>query len=210
MRNKDIITNIKCIQKDNSDIRRYYTGNIKYNYLDFLINGINGIEEKKLKTSEPYRINLVIINGRELYDINKELKSFANALRNANGNVWILDVAIPKKEYMYKLLGNNRSIGTITKAFHKFLYEIELSEYLVSWICSIQYNTDETRIYFLFFENEPSFYNHGIDDLIYRKELVDLDSLDYFKGELLRGISHLRNILDYDSLKDMYLGLIQI
>lgn len=209
MRNKNVITNIKYIHKENSYDRRYYTAILKYNYLNFLISGKNDNEEKKINEIEPYKIHSVIINGKEFHEDKGELKQFADTLRKTEGNIWVLDITIPKREYMYKLLGNNRSTNTITKAFNKFLGVIELSPCIVSWMCSVQYNTDEMRLYFLFFENEPSIFNQRINEYCYRKGRVDLECLDYFKSELLRGISHLKNTLDYDSLKDMYLGLVQ-
>lgn len=66
---------------------------------------------------------------------------------------------------------------------------------------------DDARLYFIFFENEPTLFNQVAKDYHYRKGRIEYEHLDYFKGELLRGISHLRNTIDYDALNDMYLGL---
>ena len=64
----------------------------------------------------------------------------------------------------------------------------------------------ESRLYFLFFEKEPTFFNQGTNEYAYRKGRVDLDILAYFKAELLRGINHLSsNGFRYDELSRMYL-----
>lgn len=149
----------------------------------------------------------MLINGKEVHKGRGEFKPFVDALRSAQGNIWVLDMSIPKKEYRYKLLGNNRSSNAITKAFTKFIEAIELSSKDVSWICSVQYCMYDMRLYFLFFENEPTLYNQATKDYCFRKGRIEYEHLDYFKGELLRGISHLRNTIDYDGLNDMYLGL---
>lgn len=208
MRNKDVKLNIRYIQNEDCYDRRYYGAILKHNYLDFLVNGRNGIEENKLK--DRYEIRYMLINGKEFHEGKGELKPFANVLRSAQGNIWALEVEIPKKEYRYKLLGNNRSPNAISKAFNKFIEAIELSPKDVSWICSVQYCMDDARLYFFFFENEPTLFNQGTNCYRYRKGRIEYEHLEYFKGELLRGISHLRNTIDYDALNDMYLGLDKI
>ena len=65
---------------------------------------------------------------------------------------------------------------------------------------------EESRLYFLFSEKEPIFFNQGTNEYAYRKGRVDLDILAYFKAEHLRCINHLSsNGFGYDELSRMYL-----
>ena len=114
--------------------------------------------------------------------------TFRKELNNAKGNIWILEVVIPKRECIYKIVGNTNAGKAIAKAFDKFIAKLELNPSNVSWMCSSQFNMEESRLYFLFYEKEPTFFNQGTNEYAYRKGRVDLDILAYFKAELLRGI----------------------
>lgn len=75
----------------------------------------------------------------------------------------------------------------------------------VRWVCSSQFNMEESRLYFLFSEKEPTFFNQGTNEYAYRKGVFGLDILAYFKAELLRGINHLSsNGFGYDELYRIY------
>ena len=65
---------------------------------------------------------------------------------------------------------------------------------------------EESRLYFLFFEKELTFFSQGTNGYAYREGRVDLDILAYFKAEHLRCINHLSsNGFGYDELSRMYL-----
>lgn len=202
MRNKNVILTISYVGDDNEPKRNYFNATYKNGYLDFLTTGLNDREEYKL--TGKYKLSCAYINGEEAKYLN--IGTFRKELNNAKGNIWILEVVIPKRECIYKIVGNTNAGKAIAKAFDKLIAKLELNPSNVSWICSSQFNMKESRLYFLFYEKEPTFFNQGTNEYAYRKGRVDLDILAYFKAELLRGINHLSsNGFGYDELYRMYL-----
>ena len=87
-----------------------------------------------------------------------------------------------------------------------FIDKLDLNRTNVRWVCSSQFNMEESRLYFLFFEKELTFFSQGTNGYAYREGRVDLDILAYFKAEHLRCINHLSsNGFGYDELSRMYL-----
>ena len=187
LKKDNVLVTINYIPYEDSFIRRYYAGIIRENYILFLSKERNRREEYRF--DKEYKVLSVLVDGVSVKG-NISL-SFMDKLRNAKGNIWLIEFEIKDKESIVKLASTDKLSSMITRAFYRFITKLDLFKDNVSFISSIQESIDDIRIYFLFFENEPTFYNQGKKEYSYRKGRIDLKILQEFKADLLKGISRL-------------------
>ena len=139
--------------------------NEKWNCLDFIKKDYSKVDlENEADAAQLYPTNFRL----KMWDINKrkpiKQDTFIHTITcnmdrsntaammsyiGAKGNIWILEVVIPKRECIYKIVGNTNAGKAIAKAFEKFIDKLDLNRTNVRWVCSSQFNMVDYIFYSL-------------------------------------------------------------